>query len=44
MEKVEGDERCVVAGDLNGHVGQRNDVISCIHGDMGMEKEMRKAI
>lgn len=32
MEKVEQDEKCIVGGDLNGHVGSGNDVISRIHG------------
>ena len=35
MEKVPADERCIVGGDLNGHVGQNNHVISRIHGGYG---------
>ena len=35
IEKVEAEERCIVGGDLNGHVGQNNDVISRIHGGYG---------
>ena len=32
IEKVEQDVKCIVGGDLNGHVGGSSDVISRIHG------------
>ena len=32
MEKVEEGERCIVGGDLNGHIGGGNDAISRVHG------------
>ena len=38
IEKVGVEERCIVGGDLNGHVGQNNDVISRIHGGYGYEE------
>ncbi|XP_064111347.1 craniofacial development protein 2-like [Macrobrachium nipponense] len=38
MEKVPADERCLVGGDLNGHVGQNNHVISRIHGGYGYDE------
>ena len=31
-EKVEDDEKCIVNGDLNGHIGETNEIISRIHG------------
>ncbi|XP_037800342.1 craniofacial development protein 2-like [Penaeus monodon] len=34
FEKVAEDERCVIGGDLNGHVGRGSDVISRVHGGM----------
>ncbi|XP_064103413.1 uncharacterized protein LOC135213364 [Macrobrachium nipponense] len=37
MEKEAADERCLVGGELNGHVGQNNHVISCIHGGYGYD-------
>ncbi|XP_064111500.1 craniofacial development protein 2-like [Macrobrachium nipponense] len=42
MEKVPADERCLVGGDLNGHVGQNNHVISCIHGGYGYDERMQR--
>ncbi|XP_064116696.1 uncharacterized protein LOC135222538 [Macrobrachium nipponense] len=39
MEKVPADERCLVSGDLNGHVGQNNHVISSIHEEITHEIE-----
>ncbi|XP_064086075.1 uncharacterized protein LOC135201128 [Macrobrachium nipponense] len=38
MEKVPADERCLVGGDLNGHEGQNNHVISRIHGGYGYDE------
>ncbi|XP_064080603.1 uncharacterized protein LOC135197468 [Macrobrachium nipponense] len=38
MEKVPADERCLVGGDLNGHVGQNNHGISRIHGGYGYDE------
>ncbi|XP_064079513.1 craniofacial development protein 2-like [Macrobrachium nipponense] len=38
MEKVPANERCLVGGDLNGHVGQNNHVISRIHGGYGYDE------
>ena len=35
IEKVPENERCIVGGDLNGHVGQDNRVIDRIHGGQG---------
>lgn len=32
MEKVELDEKCIVNGDMNGHIGRGSDVLSRIHG------------
>ncbi|XP_037779317.1 uncharacterized protein LOC119575849 [Penaeus monodon] len=32
--EVAEDERCVIGGDLNGHVGRGSDVISRVHGGM----------
>ena len=32
MEKVEDHEKCIVNGDLNGHIGRASDVISRVHG------------
>ena len=32
MEKVDDNEKCIVNGDLNGHIGTNNDSIRCIHG------------
>ncbi|XP_063584628.1 craniofacial development protein 2-like [Penaeus indicus] len=34
FEKVAEDERYVIGGDLNGHVGRGSDVISRVHGGM----------
>ncbi|XP_037772666.1 uncharacterized protein LOC119568277 [Penaeus monodon] len=34
FEKVAEDERSVIGGDLNGHVGRGSDVISRVHGGM----------
>lgn len=34
FEKVQEEERCVIGGDLNGHVGRGFNVISRIHGGM----------
>lgn len=31
-KKVEENEKCVMGGDLNGHIGRGNDVIGRIHG------------
>ena len=39
IEKVPADERCIVGGDLNGHVGQNNQVIARIHGGYGYNDE-----
>ena len=33
VEKIEVDERCIVAGDLNDYIGQGYDVIGRIHGE-----------
>ncbi|XP_064121569.1 uncharacterized protein LOC135226021 [Macrobrachium nipponense] len=38
IEKVPADERCLVWGDPNGHVGQNNYVISHIHGGYGYDE------
>ena len=38
IEKVPADERCIVGGDLNGHVGQNNHVIGRIHGGYGYDE------
>ena len=38
-EKVEAKEKCIDGGDLNGHVVQKNDVISQVHGGYGHEEE-----
>ena len=35
IEKVEAEEKCIVGGDLNGHIGEDNNVISRIHGGHG---------
>jgi len=32
MEKVEDHKRCIVGGDLNGHVGVSSDTIERVHG------------
>lgn len=32
LEKVDESERCIVGGDMNGHIGKGNDVINRIHG------------
>ena len=32
LEKVDESERCIVIGDMNGHIGNGNDAISRIHG------------
>jgi len=32
LEKVDESERCIIGGDMNGHVGSGNDAISRIHG------------
>ncbi|XP_064118973.1 uncharacterized protein LOC135223981 [Macrobrachium nipponense] len=43
MEKVPADERCIVGRYLNGHVGQNNHVISCVHAGMAIMKEVQRA-
>ncbi|XP_064118970.1 craniofacial development protein 2-like [Macrobrachium nipponense] len=37
IEKVPADEKCLVSGDLNGHLGQNNHVISHTHGSYGYD-------
>ncbi|XP_037804915.1 uncharacterized protein LOC119599254 [Penaeus monodon] len=32
LEKVDESERCIIGGDMNGHVGSANGIISRIHG------------
>ena len=36
MTSIPEDERVVVGGDLNGHIGTSNRAISRIHGGLGM--------
>ena len=36
MTSIPEDERVVVGGDLNGHIGTSNRVISRIHGGLGL--------
>ncbi|XP_064108101.1 uncharacterized protein LOC135216647 [Macrobrachium nipponense] len=38
MDNVPADERCLIGGDLNGHIGQNNHVISRIHGGYGYDE------
>ena len=42
MEKVEDHERCIVGGDLNGHVGMASNTIGGVHGRTITEQEMEK--
>ena len=38
IEKVPKDERCIIGGHLDGHVGQDNRVIDRIHGGCGYDE------
>ena len=42
MTLIPEDERVVVGGDLNGHIGTSNRVISIIHGGLGMGERNEK--
>ena len=36
QRKAPPEEKCVVGGDLNGHIGQDNDGVRRVHGSKGM--------
>lgn len=36
MTQIPPEERCIVGGDLIGHVGQENDIIQRVHGGHGV--------
>ena len=41
LEKVDESERCIVGGDMNGHIGNGHDAISRIHGGNAYGDRMR---